>query len=84
MEKQTSSCDHWCAPKNTASLYCQQCSSYFCKECDQKMHQGKRQKHSRQKKSKTHKNNGEVDFNETTVVSNLLMDGNEELMVKYS
>ena len=81
MDKRTTSCDHWCTPKNTASLYCQQCNSFFCKECDQKMHQGRRQKHSRQKKSKAHRSNGEEVDTGGTVSSHLLMDGNEELMV---
>ena len=40
-------CELWCDPKNAVALHCAQCSVYLCRECDQRMHQGRRMSHTR-------------------------------------
>ena len=44
-------CELWCDPKNAVALHCAQCSVYLCRECDQRMHQGRRMSHTRSEPS---------------------------------
>lgn len=85
MEKVAKFCEHWCSPSTPATVFCQQCKTAFCKECDHKMHQGKRQKHSRQ--SYKHQPEQQQCTGEaaavasTTLSSHFLIDAKEDLLV---
>ncbi len=40
-------CELWCDPKNAATVRCRQCGVETCRDCDTRMHQGKRKSHVR-------------------------------------
>lgn len=41
-------CELWCEPRNPLAVRCGECGLETCKECDTRMHQGKRRSHVRQ------------------------------------
>ena len=87
MEQVAEFCELWCSPNAPVTLFCQQCKTAFCKECDLKMHQGKRQKHCRHslkhQADKQQQCTGEAATvaGSTKSTSHLLIDANEDLLV---
>ena len=75
--KRTKVCKLWCSPKNGVSVTCQQCEMDLCKECDDKMHQGRRQGHLRHRYVAA----DTVIEPETSQSSHLLVNAKEELLV---
>ena len=70
-------CELWCSPKNPVSVFCGECEMGLCEACDGKMHQGKKQAHSR------HRNviNPTTMTVESIPSSHLLLNAKEELVV---